>query len=240
MTENVNYIVLSRQMAIQRQMDVIANNIANMNTTAYKAERVLFEEYLMKTDDGTQLAYVRDFGNARNLEQGEMRNTLNPLDVAISGDGYFEVQSKDGTVYTRNGHFRVSPDGYLVTASGQRVLDNSGKALAVDPNDPKLDIASDGTVSSSAGPIGTLAVVTFQNEQSMTPMGDGLYKTTAAPTPAANSKILQGFVENANVEPILEMTRMIEASRAYQSTQNILNRDDDIRQQAIDRLGRVS
>lgn len=240
MTENVNYIVLSRQMAIQRQMDVIANNIANMNTTAYKAERVLFEEYLQQTDSGEELAYVRDFGSVRNLEQGELRNTLNPLDIAISGSGYFHVESDNGELYTRNGHFRISSEGFLVTATGERLLDADGRAIQLDANDPKLDIARDGTITTSNGEAGTLNVVSFENEQTMDPMGNGLYRTDAVPAPAVDAKVLQGFIETANVEPILEMTRMVEASRAYQSTQNILQRDEDIRRQAIDRLGRVS
>lgn len=240
MTENVNFIVLSRQMAIRRQMDVIANNIANMNTTAYKAERVLFEEYLQKTEDGGEMAFVRDFGSSRNIDQGEMRSTLNPLDIAINGSGYLRVETNDGERFTRNGHLRVSPDGYLVTANGQRVLDKDGRAIELDPNDPKLDIARDGTVSNTQGPLGTLDVVTFENEQALSPVGDGLYKTDALPIPAENANIVQGMMESSNVEPILEMTRMIEASRAYQSTQRILSKDNDIRQQAIDKLGRVN
>jgi flagellar basal-body rod protein FlgF len=229
-------------MAIQRQMDVIANNLANMTTSGFKAERVLFEEYLVKTEDGGTVTYVNDYGSTRDLQQGEMRPTYNPLDVGIQGKGYFVVQTADGDRYTRVGHLRVSPEGELVTQTGDIILDDRNRAIELDPNDPELIIATDGTITNGDGPVTRLGVVTFENEQAMVPVGDGMYKTDETPQAAEPEEVtlLQGMVESSNVIPILEMTRMIQASRAYQSTQTMLERDDDVRQQAIDRLGRIN
>jgi flagellar basal-body rod protein FlgF len=239
MSENTGYIVLSRQMAIQRQMDVIANNIANMSTTAFKTERVLFEEFLMETETGENLAYVRDFGTSRDVTQGEFQPTSNPLDVAISGPGYFSVETADGIRYTRSGQFRLDTEGFLITASGHKILDNAQQPISLAGGDAVLDIASDGTISNSAGTIGKLGLVSFLNEQTLLPVGDGLYQTEEAPTPVDDVSVVQGMVESSNVVPILEMTRMIQATRAYKSSTEILSKDDDIRQQTINRLGRV-
>jgi len=239
MTENAALIVLSRQMAIRRQMDVIANNIANMNTTSFKTQRVLFEEYMMEAEDGGKMAYVRDFGSVRDTEQGELRSTLNPLDLAVSGEGYFRVETQEGERYTRNGHFRTDPEGYLVTGEGHKLLDDRNRAIKLNPADPKFDVSRDGTVSNSEGAIGRLAVVTFDNEQKMTPVGGGLYKTDEEPIEVEEITVVQGMIEGSNVEPIMEMTRMIQASRAYESTRSMVKKDDDVRQQAISRLGRV-
>ncbi|HZD25755.1 MAG TPA: flagellar hook-basal body complex protein, partial [Alphaproteobacteria bacterium] len=180
------------------------------------------------------------FGTSRDLQQGEMRSTLNPLDMAISGDGYFTVQTPQGLRYTRNGHFKIDGQGYLVTASGLQVLDNTNQPIQLNPSDTKFDVGQDGTITGSQGPIGRLAMVSFQNEQNLVPVGNGLYRTDDPVQPAAKASVVQGMIESSNVEPIMEMTRMIEASRAYQSTQAVLSRDDDIRRQAINRLGRVS
>jgi len=239
MTENAAYIVLSRQMAIRRQMDTIANNIANMNTTSFKTQRILFEEFLMDTDDGGKMAYVRDFGSVRDLQQGELRSTLNPLDIAIDGPGYFQVETADGERYTRNGHFRSDAEGFLVTPGGDKLLSERGTVIRLDPADPQFNVSRDGTVSNSQGPLGKLAIVTFENEQNMIPVGGGLYKTDDPAEPVEEVRLVQGMIESSNVEPIMEMTRMIQASRAYESTRSMMKKDDDVRQQAISRLGRV-
>lgn len=240
MVENTSYIVLSRQMAIQRQMDVIANNIANMSTTAFKTERVLFEEYLIEDPDtGESFAYVRDYGTTRDLQQGEFKPTANPLDVAIAGDGYFSVETVDGIRYTRNGQFRVDTEGYLTVSSGERLLDNGQQPIALDSSDSAIDVAADGTVSNSSGAVAKIGVVSFLDQQNLLPVGNALYQTEEIPTPIDNPELVQGMVESSNVTPILEMTRMIQASRAYKSSSEILAKDDDIRQQTITRLGRI-
>lgn len=240
MVENTGYIVLSRQMAIQRQMDVIANNIANMSTAAFKTERVLFEEYLVEDPStGESFAYVRDYGTSRNLEQGEFNPTANPLDIAIAGDGYFSVETAEGVRYTRNGQLRVNAEGFLTVSSGERLLDPGEMPILLNSKDSTIDIASDGTISNSSGAVGKINVVSFENEQDMIPIGNAIYMTEEAPIPVLNPELVQGMVENSNVVPILEMTRMIQASRAYKSSSQILSKDDDIRQQTITRLGRV-
>jgi flagellar basal-body rod protein FlgF len=226
-------------MAIQRQMDVIANNIANMSTSAFKTERVLFEEYLMDTGEGESLAYVRDYGTSRDLTQGEFNPTSNPLDVAISGEGYFSVETADGIRFTRNGQFRLDTEGYLTVSSGERILDAGQRPISVGSGDSVLDIAADGSVSNSSGLVGKLGLVSFANEQTLTPIGNGLYQSQEAPTTVENVSVVQGMVETSNVVPILEMTRMIQATRAYKSSSDILSKDDDIRQQTINRLGRT-
>lgn len=240
MIENTAYIVLSRQTAMRRQMDVIANNIANMNTTAFKTEQVLFEEFLVEGEAGNKISFVTDIGTARNLTEGQFMRTENPFDLAIRGRGYLVIETDEGERYTRNGGLRVDAEGFLTTAFGNNVLDDTGRAIQVDPNDPELSIASDGALTGGQGPIGRLAVVTFENEQSLEPVGAGLYKTNDDPEPAEDAIVEQGALENSNVEPILEMTRMIELSRNYQSTNTMINREDDVRRRAIERLGTVS
>lgn len=239
MIENTAYIVLSRQTAMRRQMDVIANNIANMGTTAFKSAQMLFEEFLVEGDAGNKMSFVTDIGTARNLTEGEFMRTQNPLDLAIRGRGYLVVETDEGERYTRNGSLRVDAEGFLTTTYGHKILDNTGRAIQLDPNDPTLTVARDGALTGGQGPIGRLAVVTFENEQSLEQVGAGLYKTDGDPEPAEDATVEQGMLENSNVEPILEMTRMIELSRNYQSTNTMINREDDVRRRAIERLGAV-
>jgi flagellar basal-body rod protein FlgF len=227
-------------MAIQRQMDVIANNIANMSTTAFKTERVLFEEYLVADPDtGESFAYVRDYGTTRNLQQGEFKPTANALDVAIAGNGYFSVETADGIRYTRNGQLRLDTEGYLTVSSGERLLDSGQQTISLNSGDSAINIAADGTISNSSGPVAKIGIVSFEDEQGLIPVGNALYQTEENPTTIDTPNIVQGMLESSNVTPILEMTRMIQASRAYKSSSDILTKDDDIRQQTITRLGRT-
>ncbi|MDP7549263.1 MAG: flagellar hook-basal body complex protein, partial [Alphaproteobacteria bacterium] len=162
MPELTGYITLSRQMAMERQMEVIANNLSNMSSTGYKSESVLFEEYLETTADGDTISYVRDYGTSRDLSEGEFMATENPMDVAITKGGYMKVETDTGMYYTRNGNLRLDATGQLVTDEGFPILDDGEQPIILTPEDPTLTIAKDGTISNSQGPLAKLAIVSFE------------------------------------------------------------------------------
>ena len=234
--ESTAYIALSRQMALGRQMDVIAHNVANAASTGFKAEALLLE--LVTTDAGRRqrLAFVQDVGMVRDLAPGPVTATGNPLDLAIEGDGYFSVETPEGVRYTRSGQFRLNDLGELSTASGALVLDDGGAAITLPVDAGPIAIAADGTVSSAAGVAGRIELVTFADEQSLRKVGDGLYETAQAPAPATGARLVQGALEGSNVEPILEMTRMMSTVRAYQGTQRLLDTHHELQRRAIERM----
>jgi flagellar basal-body rod protein FlgF len=239
MPELTGYITLSRQMAMERQMEVIANNLSNMSSTGYKSESVLFEEYLETTADGDTISYVRDYGTSRDLSEGEFMATENPMDVAITKGGYMKVETDTGMYYTRNGNLRLDATGQLVTDEGFPILDDGEQPIILTPEDPTLTIAKDGTISNSQGPLAKLAIVSFENEQNLSPVGSGLYQTDDAEIEPLDVAVLQGMLETSNVLPIKEITKMIDLSRSYQSTANLMQENGDLTTEAIEVLGRV-
>lgn len=240
------YVGLSHQAALRRHMDLVANNIANLNTTAYRREQVIFQEYLVDiaksaSRDTREVAFVEDYGVARDMRQGPLTPTGNPLDVAIEGNGYFSVQDEDVAepFYTRNGRFVVSPDGYLALTSGHKVLDTGGQTIPIGPQDADINISSDGTIASSQGPIAQINVVTFDDERLLQKVGDNLYTSEEEAFAAEEFQLQSGTLEASNVNAIHEMTQMIEVLRTYQSTSSMLDRYQDLRSRGIERLGRV-
>mgnify|MGYP001435498005 CR=1 FL=1 len=239
MPEVTGYITLSRQMAMERQMEVIANNLANMSSTGYKSENVLFEEYLETTEQGDTISYVQDYGTSRDLSEGEFKPTHNPMDVAITKGGYMMVETDTGLYYTRNGNLRLDATGQLVTDEGFPILDDKGKPIVLTPEDPTFNIAKDGTISNSQGPLAKLGIVSFENEQALSPVGSGLYQTEELEIPPEGVSVMQGMLETSNVLPIKEITKMIDLSRSYQSTASLMQEDDDLISESIEALGRV-
>lgn len=239
---NAELIGLSGQVALQREMDVVANNIANINTSGYKSQTVLFEEYLMpvaeatafKTSDQT-LRYVQDWATYRDVEQGRILPTGNPLDVAIEGEGYLVVQTPNGERYTRNGALKINSIGELVTNEGYKILGTGGQ-IAIGNDDIDLTIASDGTISSTNGQIGKLRIVSFANEQALKREGSSLYSGDN-PTEITTPRIAQGLLEKSNVEPVHEIARMIEITRSYEMQSRMIADAANLRRTAIERLG---
>lgn len=236
-------VSLSHQVAMRRQMDIIANNIANMNTTAYKRESIMFNEYLSDTggslpESFKKVSFVQEAGIARQMTNGELVTTGNLLDVAIEGEGMFKVQKSDGEIaYTRNGHFSLNGDNVLVTTNGHEILDEGDAPIQFPPNADGFKIAEDGTVSAKgAGEIGKIAVLQFQNYGEMKKIGDNLYSAEEEPTPSEDFKLAQGMLENSNVSPVLEITNMIQLSRAYASTSNLIEQVQRTQSQAINKL----
>ncbi len=226
--ENATYVGLSMQMALETGFDVIANNIANVNTTAYQAQEVMFTEYLANAAGSGEISYVYDVAVMRDVTPGPSVATGNPLDVAIVGEGYFMIETANGIRYTRNGSFRLDGDGQLVSAGGGAVLGEGDQPFFLTADETAITISRDGTVSTENGAIGRLRLVTFENEQEMIKVGDSLFTTEEPPLEATEAEVIQGMIEQSNVQAVLELTRMIEVSRAYQRAQQIIEAGDQL------------
>ena len=240
--ENVQIIALSRQIALQRKMDVVANNIANINTTGFKAEKLLFEEYQMPVarDKGffandQILSYTQDWATIHDFSAGAIVQTGNVLDVALQGDGFLSVQTNDGERYTRNGELKIDSSGLLVTNSGQPIISEGGQ-IRFSPNETDITIDAQGNIMTSAGIKGRLKVVSFENAQSLTREGANLF-AGQNPRQDLNTIVLQGSLERSNISGVSEMAEMIRVSRAYQSLTQMQKTQSELRQKAIQKLG---
>ena len=247
--ENPIYIGLSRQVALRAQMDLIANNVANMSTPGYQAQNMVFTEYLEKPSGkndayGKQdpLSFVLDYGHYQVTEAGPMQYTSNPLDVSLNGPGYFGVQmpGSDETFYTRAGSFQINNLGELVTGRGQHVMSEGGGIITIPQDAKEIKIAEDGSISTEEGQVGRLKVVEFEDLQALEARGDGMYATEEEGKAAENTRVMQGMLEGSNVKPVLEMTRMIDVLRSYQQTQRLLQSEHERQRTMIQRLSRGS
>ncbi len=239
-------IALSHQVAKRRQMDIIANNIANMSTTAFKRENVMFGQYLKEAKGDLpkslrQISYVQDFGITRNMTDGRFETTGNTFDIALSGDGMFQVKRNNGDMaYSRNGHLALSDDYTLITSSGEEIMDQSGRAIKIPPTVTDIKIASDGTISSpEAGQIAKLNVVAFTDNSKLKKIGDNMFSSDSPTLPATDYHIIQGATESSNVQPIIEITRMILVSRSYVQTSKLMENLQEAESKAINQLAKV-
>ncbi|MGE0753538.1 MAG: flagellar basal-body rod protein FlgF [Alphaproteobacteria bacterium] len=236
--DNSVYITLSRQLALFRDMDATANNIANANTTGYTSEHVNFQSYLQQdVNQGTpnKMAFAYDIHSYRNTENGPLQLTNNPLDVAINGAGYFSVQTPLGTRYTRGGSFQLSTDGTLVNAQGQAVLNSGGQPITLPEDTLEIEIGSLGNIKVNGEDFDQIGVVTFANEQLLEPAGNNLFKSDAPGTQIEESsgiRVVAGALEGSNVKPVLEMTHMMEVSRAVGNTAKFIEVVYDLQRKA--------
>jgi flagellar basal-body rod protein FlgF len=246
--ETAFLVGLSQQVATHRSMDVIANNIANLSTPAFKREALQFEQYVVEVPaneaeptDTVEVSFVIDRGVTRDLSNGRLENTGVPTDVALSGPGYFVVQTPDGERYTRNGHFHFNEAGTLVTDDGYEVLSQGGP-IAIQPEDGAMFIAADGTVSTALNVLGRFRIVTFEDERALSKAGSSLYATAEGQTAQDldSFRVSQGTLERSNVEPVIEIARMIEVMRAYQSNLDLTQTSQDLLRRAIEKLGAVT
>lgn len=234
------YIALSAQSALQQRMTVVANNIANASTPGFKAQSMIFAEYLAKTSGPEPVSFVRTLGTVRDTMQGALNWTRNALDLALQGEGYFKIDTPNGIAYTRNGQFQLDTRGQIVTSQGYPVLGQGDAPIVIPQNAGSIAIAADGSISTLQGQAGRVAVVTFDRPQDLIPSAAGLYVTDETPAPTAKGTVVQGAVEGANVNPIVEMTRLLDISRSYTSAQNLIDSEDQRIGNAINQLGKVA
>lgn len=246
---NAQLVGLSREIALRRELDVIANNLANMNTTGYQAERVAFEDYLMPHAEASafqhrdhDVAFVQDWATYRDMAPGARQVTGNQLDVALSEGGYLTIETPEGIRYSRNGALQINDQGELVTAAGDQVLGLGGTPIVFTPDDTDITITGNGSVTTNAGARGTLQLVGFPNEQELEKLGGNLYAANdgVEPLPDADVRVTQGVLEKSNVQSVREMSRLVEVQRAYEMQSNMLRQSDQMRQEAIRLLGRLN
>ena len=236
--ENTSYIALSRQSALWREMEVVANNMANANTPSYKAEQMMFRDFVVKTKTdtspfGRKVDFVQDVGVLRDTREGPMSQTQAPLDLAIHNEGYFVVDTPSGPRYTREGHFRLDETGMMVNSAGYPVMQTTGQPIVFAPNETQITVTGDGTVSTENGVIGKVRVVGFNNEQNLQNAGSGMLMTNDQPTTIDRPSLVQGMLEQSNVQPVIETTKMMEILRNYEGIQKLIDGENDRQSSAM-------
>ena len=225
--DNATYATLTRQTGLMAQMQMVANNIANATTTGYRGEHIGFSEYVRTTGSGASLSMATARVRETDLSQGSLSRTGGAFDLAIEGEGFFMVQTPQGPRLTRAGHFGASENGDLVTPEGYPVLDAGGAPVFVPQGQGPVGIAPDGTISAGGTPVGQVGIVLPRNPLELVREAGTLFRADSGTEQAIGGRVLQGFLEESNVNPVLEVSRMIEVQRAYEMGQGFLEREDE-------------
>lgn len=229
------YPTLGRQAGLLREMDVIAQNIANANTTGYRAEGLIFSEFVIAGERGeASVSFAHAQGRQTRFEQGGLEQTGGSFDLAIEGDGYFQVDVGGTPHLTRAGAFLTGPDGAVQTAEGYPLLDDGGAPLFVPPGSAAVHVANDGTVSVDGQPISRVGIVSPTDPGEMTRRAGTMFAAEDA-QPVENPRVMQGFLEASNVNPVIEIARMVAVQNAYEMGQGFMDREHE-RMQSMLRL----
>jgi len=232
-----SYTALTRQSGLMREMQVVANNIANISTTGFRREGIVFEEYIKNIDDGPSLSMATADARVVDLTQAGVSQTGGTFDLAIQGDGFFQVQSPDGPRLTRAGSFTPSATGELVTNDGYPLLDEGGTAVVIPPGAGQVAIAQDGSVSANGAPLAKIGLWQPGDPLSLQHQSGTLFSADSM-QPATGGMVMQGYLEDSNVQPVREIARMIEVQRAYELGQSFMDQEDKRMRGVIDTLGR--
>jgi len=230
------YVAISAQIAMERRLEAIASNIANVNTAGYRAVGVRFSTELQQAG---QVSFSSPGETYVVRNQGPITHTGNSLDVAIDGDGWFGMETPDGTVYSRDGRFHMTAEGDLQSVDGYGVLDSGGSPIVLDASGGPVHIAEDGTVSQGGKRLGAVGLVLIPADAKLTRHDNSGVISDKPADPAEDkttNSVRQGYIEGSNVNPIIEMTRLIEASRAFDQATAAITQNDQVSQEAIKTL----
>lgn len=237
--DNAGYTALTRQTGLMREMQSVANNLANMSTTGFRKEGVIFSEYV-KALDGREdsLSMALASGRMTDESQGALSQTGGTFDLAIEGEGFFMVETAAGERLTRAGAFTPNGEGELVTMDGNRLLDNGGSPVFVPPDARAITIAPDGTLSADGRPLAQIGLYTPTDPKQMFRENGVRFRVDGDVQPVETAKIMQGYLESSNVNPVIEISRMIEVQRAYELGQSFLEQEDQRIRSVMQTLGR--
>ena len=237
--DNAGYTALTRQSGLLRELQIVANNIANISTTGFRKEGLLFSEYVQAMDNGDPSLSMAN-GNVRATYQiqGPLTQTDSPFDMAIEGDGFFLIETPEGEQLTRAGSFTPNAAGELVTHDGYRLLDNGSAPIFVPPDAKDINVAADGTLSADGRPLARIGVYLPIDRTDMSRRDGVRFLVENGVEPVEDSVILQGFLEDSNVNAVAEIARMIEVQHAYELGQKFLDKEDERIRGVLQTLGR--
>jgi flagellar basal-body rod protein FlgF len=233
------YVALSSQIAFQRRMETIANNVANASTPGFRREEIKFEAMLSHSAS-EPVAFASTGDAFIKRDPGQMIKTGNPLDVAVQGDAWFAIRTPAGNVYTRDGRMKITPEGELQSIDGYPILDAGGGQLQINPNSGPLDIASDGMITQNNQQIGAIGLFTIDPAAKLSRYENSGVIPDKPATPALDFNrvgVVQGHIEGSNVNPMWEMSQLIMASRSYDAVSNSIDKSEDSLTEAIKALG---
>lgn len=244
------YVTLSAQIALQNQLDVTANNVANANTAGYKPDRMLFQSMVAPLDvPGRNVAFVQDRATYMDRTAGAFQVTDNPLDTAIQGEGYIAVRGPQGTMYSRDGRLQISPQGTLVDQAGRAVVDSGGAAIQIPDGASDIKILGDGTLSVRANgvlqEVGQIGLFKSATPDALLKTGSGLIDGAAGGMqplgPGDPSvRLVQGSIETSGVQPVRELANMTQLTQAYARLQKLISDDNDRERSMIEQLGKTN
>lgn len=234
--ETAGYVTLTRQSGLMREMEIIAHNIANAATTGFRQQGLVFSEYIEAVQNGDSLSMAAARVKKTSLAQGILTQTGNPLDLAIEGNGYFQLETPNGVRLTRAGAFNVNATGDIVSADGHLVLDIDGAPINVPPGEADLTVAADGTLSLGDQLLGQLGIVEPEQGADLRREAGVLFQTDSALVASPDGLVLQGHLEGSNVDAISQLTRLIEVQRAYEMGQRLLDMGDERSKSALQTL----
>jgi flagellar basal-body rod protein FlgF len=225
--DNATYTTLNRQSGLMNEMRAVANNMANISTTGFRKEGVVFAEFVTDLEGSEpSLSMASAEGRIINLAQGSLTQTGGTFDFAIEGDGFFMIETPEGNRLSRAGSFTPSPEGELVTPDGHRLLDLGGAPIFVPTDAGTIAVAQDGTISADGNPIAQIGLFLPTDPNDLVHTGGTRFSADGGVESFEGGAIFQGFLENSNVNPVREIARMIEVQRAYEMGQGFLEKED--------------
>jgi len=233
------YVALSSQMALDKRLTTIADNVANAGTTGFRATGVKFEDIVSGLSDKS-VSFVSTGDTYLSTQSGAFKQTGNPLDFAIKGDAWFAIETPQGPVMTRDGRFTMLDTGELVSLEGYPVLDAGGAPIQLNPLAGPPLAGSDGTLRQNGQMVGALGLYEFQPGPNFTRFGNSGIVPTGQPDAIVDRMdvgVAQGFIENSNVNPVLEITRLIQVQRAFEQVSSLIRDSESALDQAISTLG---
>ena len=222
------YVALTRASGLVKELRSVANNIANLSTTGYRREGVVFAEMVEALPaEGGSVAMTAARGRYTDELQGALEQTGGTLDLAIEGDGYFTVMTPDGARLTRAGAFTRNAEGIVVNMDGHALLDEGGGEITVPFETRAVAVSADGTVSVDGAPVARIGLVAVEDRTKLFREAGVLFRADAEAVPVEDGRVVQGFLEQSNVNPVAEMARMVEVQRAYEYGQKLMDQEDD-------------
>jgi len=237
--QNQLYVSLSAQVALEKRLTTVATNVANLGTAGYRAEEVSFSALVSRAGDQS-VAFASSGTNYINRQSGPVTRTDNPLDVAVSGDAWLAIQTPKGTVYTRDGRLKMQPSGALESIDGYPVLDAGNTPLLLDPDGGPPTIAKDGMITQGGQQLGAIGLFTIDPAAKLGRFENSGVTTDRPATPVldfSGTGVEQGFVEGANVNPVMEMAKLMSLTRNYESVANAISSSESSLKDAIKTLG---